>query len=255
MEKMIVGNLKMNLLSVAERDRYFEAFKKESKGMNIDGHEIVLCVPAVHLEAFAKKIKSKSVSIGAQNIFWEEKGSFTGEISSAMAANLGAQHVIVGHSERRKYFGETSCDANLKIKSALKNKLTPIYCVGETKEEKENGTAAQAIVQQIMEGFAELTSLQAQKVVIAYEPVWAVGSDQIPMSDEILEVRILLKKIFAEKYDLAAAEKIKVLYGGSVKAESVKQVCLQPGLDGVLVGRESLVPRDFLKIVNAIENK
>ncbi len=253
MEKIVVGNLKMNISSVAERDRYFESFKKELKELKVAKTQVVLCVPAVHLESFAKKIKSKIVSIGLQNIFWEDKGSYTGEISAVMATNLGAQFVIIGHSERRKYFGETNSENNLKIKAALKSKLTPVYCIGETKDEKDAGNAAQVIIEQITEGFADLSSTQAQKVVIAYEPVWAVGSDSIPTSDEILEVKILLKKIFAEMYGLPVVEKMTVLYGGSVKAESVDQVCNQPGLNGVLVGRESLIPRDFFKIVSAIE--
>ena len=254
MQKIIVGNLKMNILTIAERDRYFEAFKKELKAAKLANASIVLCAAAVHLESFAKKLKTKAVAIGAQNIFWEEKGSYTGEISAAMVANLGAEYVIIGHSERRRYFGETSVEANLKIKAALKNKLTPIYCVGETKEEKDNGMAAETIIEQVTEGFAGLSDTKAASVIIAYEPVWAVGSDALPTSNEILEIKILIKKIFADMYRLSVAEKIRVLYGGSVKAEAVAQVCLEPGLDGVLVGRESLVPRDFFKIVKVIDN-
>lgn len=250
--KMIVGNLKMNLSSSDERDKYIESFRKEIGKFKGEA-QMVLCVPALHLETFAKKIKSNAVEIGVQNIFWEEKGSFTGEASPLAAANLGAKYTLVGHSERRKYFQETSEQANLKIKAALKNKLSPIYCVGETAQEKEDGTAAEVIKQQIGQGFEQLTNLQAEKVIIAYEPVWSVGSDLLPTSDEILEIKILLKKILVEKYGFATAEKIKILYGGSVKAESAGQVCLEPGLDGVLVGRESLVPKDFIKIVSVLE--
>lgn len=251
--KLIVGNLKMNIATIAERDKYFESFKKELKAVKMEDSKVVLCVPFVHLESFAKKLKNKSLEIGAQNIFWEEKGSYTGEISAGMVADSGAQFVIIGHSERRRYFGETSQQANMKIKAALRNKLTPIYCIGETKEEQENGTAAQVIVEQVNEAFADLAAGQAEKIVIAYEPVWSVGSDKIPTSNEILEIKILLKKIFAEMYGISTAEKMQVLYGGSVKADSVKQVCLEPGLDGVLVGRESLVPKDLFKIVSVLE--
>ncbi|EKE24992.1 MAG: triosephosphate isomerase [uncultured bacterium] len=253
--KFVIGNLKMNISSAQERDRYFESFKKEVKNIKTEPDtQIVLCVPSLFLETFSKKIKSKGISIGVQNIFWEEKGSFTGETSPLSAANLGAQYAIIGHSERRRYFNETSEQANLKIKAALKNKLTPVYCVGETKEEREEGTAAESIISQIRRGMEELTPGQAEKVIIAYEPVWAVGSDLVPTSDEILEVKILLKKILVEKYGLAVAEKVSILYGGSVKAESINQLCLEPGLDGVLVGRESLMPRDFLKIVSVMES-
>lgn len=243
----------MNISNVVERDRYFEDFKKELKSVKSDGTHVALCVPAIHLESFVKKMKAKTVSIGVQNIFWEEKGSYTGEISPSLAANIGAEYVIIGHSERRRYFGETNEQANAKIKAALKNKLKPIYCVGETREEKENGTAAEVIIDQLTQAFAGISAVQSSGVVIAYEPVWSVGSDIIPTSDEILEIRILIKKVFAGMYGSEVAEKIRVLYGGSVKAESIQQVCLAPKLDGVLVGRESLVPRDFFKIVSLIE--
>lgn len=253
MSKIIVGNLKMNLLTLAERERYLESFKKELKGRKIDDSQIIICSPSVHAESFVKKLKTKKIALGAQNLFWEERGSYTGEISATMLKNLGLEYVIIGHSERRKYFKETSLDANLKIKAALKANLAPIYCVGETHHEREEGVAAQVITQQILEGFADISSVKASSVIVAYEPVWAVGSDQIPKSDEILEVRILLRKIFAEIYGLQTADKIKVLYGGSVKAVSANQVCLEPGMDGVLVGRESLVPNEFLKIVEILD--
>lgn len=242
----------MNILSADERDKYLESFRKEIKTLKSEDVQLVLCVPALHLETFCRKIKSKAVGIGVQNIFWEEKGSFTGEVSPLAAANLGAQYSIIGHSERRRFFNETNQQANLKIKAALKNKLIPIYCVGETKEEKENSTASQVIIEQVRQGLEELTAQQAEKIIIAYEPVWAVGTDLVPTSDEILEVKILLKKILVEKYGLAVAEKIDILYGGSVKADWVGQVCMEPGLDGVLVGRESLVPRDFIKIAKTM---
>jgi triosephosphate isomerase len=252
MQKLIIGNLKMNLLTIAERDQYLESFKKELKKSKISDLDVVLCPPAVHVENFVKKNKTKNVAIGGQNIFWEDRGSYTGEISAAMLKNLGAQYVIVGHSERRKYFGETNVDANAKIKNALKNGLVPIYCVGETKEDREAGNESQVIAEQIVDGFADISSAKAASIVVAYEPVWAVGSDVIPKSDEIMQVKILLKRIFADAYGITVAEKIKVLYGGSVKAASVKQVCNDAGMDGVLVGRESLIPNEFIKIAEII---
>lgn len=242
----------MNILSAEERERYIKDFKKEVKLLAEDGQQIVVCVPAVHLEVMAKKLGSKNISIGVQNIFWEDKGSFTGEISPLTASNLGAKYVIIGHSERRRYLQETNEQINLKLKAALRNDLEPIFCIGETKEEKENGIAADSIIRQIKEGLVGISQQQIEKIVIAYEPVWAVGSDLVPKSDDILQIKILLRKILVEKYGLETAEKINILYGGSVKAEFVKQVCIEPGLDGVLVGRESLVPRDFVKIVQEI---
>lgn len=242
----------MNILSAEERDQYINSFRKEIKALRDGEVQIVLCVPSLYLETFCKKIKSKTIGIGIQNIFWEEKGSFTGEVSPLAVYNLGAEYSIIGHSERRKYFNETNEQASLKIKAALKNKLTPIYCVGETKEEKENGTAAQIIISQIKSGLEQIDAQQAEKIIIAYEPVWAVGTDLVPTGNEILEIKILLKKLLVEKYGFSVAEKIDILYGGSVKADWVKQVCTEPGLDGVLVGRESLVPRDFMKIAQEL---
>lgn len=254
MQKLIIGNLKMNLLTTVERERYVESFKNELKNRKILDAKIVLCAPDVHLEYFVKKLKLKTISIGAQNLFWEDRGSFTGEVSAPMLKGLGVEFVIIGHSERRKYFGETSVSANAKIKAALKSNLAPIYCVGETFDDRETGRTASVIIEQIKDGFADISSVKASSIIIAYEPVWAIGGDKIPSSDEILEVRILLKKILAETYGIAVAEKIKILYGGSVKAATVKQACLDPKMDGVLVGRESLIPLEFMNIVEILDN-
>lgn len=252
MRKLIVGNLKMNLLTIAERDRYVESFKKEMKAAEFADSQIVLCPPAVHIENFVNKLKTETVSIGAQNIFWEERGSYTGEISAPMVKNMGAEYAIVGHSERRKYFSETNEIANAKIRVALKNGLVAIYCVGESKEQRSVGITADVIIQQVTEGLAGIPAAKMKSVVIAYEPIWAVGSDVVPSSNEILEVKILLKKIFTDAYGPAVAEKILILYGGSVKVATANQVCLEPGMDGALVGRESLIPSEFIKIAKII---
>lgn len=252
MKKLIVGNLKMNILTINEREVYFKEFKKELKGKNFTDCQIVLCTPAVYLESFIKNFNKEKMAIGAQNVFWEKQGSYTGEISAPMVKNLGGEFVIVGHSERRKYFSETNENCSAKIKAALANNLRPIYCVGETLEQRNNGELGKIIAAQIKEALADVSDGNALSVIIAYEPVWAVGSDKTPSSDEILEVRILLKKILTEIYGANVAEKIPVLYGGSVKAEIAQQVCLDSRMDGVLVGRESLNPREFIKIVEII---
>ncbi len=252
MNKLIVGNLKMNLLTIAERDRYLESLKKELKGKEITETDIVICPPSVHLESFVSKIENKEFSVGAQNIFWEERGSFTGEISALMVKNIGAEYVIVGHSERRKYFNETDEVVKNKINSILTNGLHPICCVGETLEDRQSGKTADVIISQLHEGLADVPISKITSVVIAYEPVWAVGSDAVPTSDEIMEVRILIKKVFADTFGQPVAERMKILYGGSVKAATAKQLCLDPGMDGVLVGRESLIPLEFVKIVETI---
>lgn len=252
MKNLIIGNLKMNILTLVERERYIETFKKELKSKKLPDSKIILCPPAVHIENFFKNIKSDKVFFGAQNIFSEERGSYTGEISAPMIKNIGAKYVIVGHSERKRYFFEDNQIANAKIRLALKNGLIPVYCVGETKDERLLGNAAEVIMKQITEGLADISSAKIQTVVIVYEPVWAVGSDEVPTCNEILEAKILIKKLFSHAYSPAIAEKIKILYGGSVKNKTVKQVCLDAGMDGALIGRESLIPSEFLKIAEAI---
>jgi triosephosphate isomerase len=253
MEKIVIGNLKMNILSAVECQQYAESFKNAIKSKDFLDLKLVLCPPFVYIEQLAKKLSSKNVSIGAQDIFWEEKGSFTGEISPKMLKNLGAEYVIVGHSERRRYFGETSEMSNKKIQAAVKVNIAPVYCVGETEAERAEGKTAEIIVEQISEGLAGISNTAATKIIIAYEPVWAVGSDKIPSGDEILEAKIIVKKILIEMFGVEAAEKIKIVYGGSVKSDIAKQVCLDPGMDGVLVGRESLIPNELIKIAEIIK--
>ncbi len=244
----------MNLLTLAERDRYLESFERELKNLPENKVEIVLCPPAVHLEKFGEKLKTQEVAVGAQNIFWEERGSFTGEISSLMIKNLGCKYVIIGHSERRKYFQETNEIVNAKLKAALQTKLMPIVCVGESQEERIAGDTAKVIISQVNQGLVDIPISKIAEVIFAYEPVWAIGSGVIPTEDDILEVKITIKKILVEKYGSSAAEKVRIIYGGSVNSKTVAQVCLAPQMDGVLVGRESLIPSEFLKIVEILNN-
>lgn len=244
----------MNLLSPVERERYFALFKKELKGKNIKNSAIIICPPAVHLESFVKNLKSKTVAIGAQNMLWEEKGSYTGEISPLMVRNLKADYVIIGHSERRKYFGETNEIINLKLRSALKNGLVPVVCIGEKKDEKDMELTMDVIIGQLQEALIDIKRNQLEKIIFAYEPVWAVGSDVVPTSNEVMGAKLLIKKILTEKYGAKYVEKVRIIYGGSVKPSLVKQICLEPEMDGVLVGRESLRPHELVKIVEIIEN-
>lgn len=251
-KKLIIGNLKMNLLSETELQRYFSNFKKEIKEKDLSGCELVLCPPAVYIDKFAKNLGNKTVKIGAQNIFWEKQGAYTGEISAPMVKNLGGEYVIAGHSERRRYFGETDETANLKIQSALKYGLRPIYCVGESKVQREMGQTKDVITRQIVEGLKNISSSRIKELVIAYEPIWSVGTDVVPSSNELMEIKILIKKILS--FDLKYKIMPPIIYGGSVKPAMVKKLCLEPGMDGVLVGRESLAVYDFIKIATIINN-
>lgn len=253
MNKLVVGNMKMNILSTLEREQYFKLFKKESVGKELSRTSIVLCPPAVHLEAF-NGLKNEKTAIGAQNMFWERSGSYTGEISPAMIKNLGAEYVILGHSERRRYFCEKNDEINLKVVSALRNGLIPIVCVGETKAEKATGQALRVISKQTKEALSGISRVKAEQIIIAYEPVWAVGSDVIPTSHEIMEAKVLVRKILVELFDKKYANLVRILYGGSVNAKTAQEVCVEPGMDGVLVGRESLASYEFMKIAEIINN-
>lgn len=252
--KYVIGNIKMNLVSSAEMERYFKAFKNEIKGKKFGKTEIVVCPPFVHLKDFVREIKNKKVSIGVQNVFCEKSGSYTGEISPVMAKNIGAEYSIVGHSERRNYFGENNKLINLKIKALIKERMMPIFCFGETLEERGAGLTSQIIFSQILEGLEGVSSSGLEKIIFAYEPVWAVGTDSVPTSNGIMEVKILIRKILAERYGIKYSQKAVILYGGSVKEKILGQVCLDPGMDGVLIGRESLDPHEFLKIAEILNN-
>ncbi|MFA4817570.1 MAG: triose-phosphate isomerase [Parcubacteria group bacterium] len=262
MQKLIIGNLKMNLLSPQERDRYLvwmdkELGSKSSKGGSARGgklknSEIVLCPPFVHLEAF-KKWNNKKVKIGAQDMFPEEKGSYTGEVSPVMLKNLGCEYVILGHSERRRYLSENNHEINLKLISALKNGLKPILCVGENKNQEINAI----ILEQLKNCFKNVNRGKIDNVSVCYEPVWAISSnnpDHLPATNEIMSARLLIKKFLAERFGIKIAEKVKIIYGGSVNPANVKQTCIDSGMDGALIGRESLAPHGFIKtaeIINA----
>jgi len=251
MKKLVIGNLKMNLLSSDEREKYLQSMDKELSGKKLTNCEIVLCPPFVHLEGF-KKWKNKRIKRGAQNMFFEDKGSFTGEISSVMLKNFGCEYVIVGHSERRKYFGESGEFINHKIISALKNGLKPILCVGETKAEKDADHTMRIITKQVKEALADVSKTKASQLIIAYEPIWSVGTDAIPTANEIMGAKLLIRKILHELFGKKYAEEVAILYGGSVSAKTVKQVCVDSEVDGALIGRESLQPREFVKIVEII---
>ncbi|MFH0969334.1 MAG: triose-phosphate isomerase [Patescibacteria group bacterium] len=260
--KYVVGNLKMNLISQAELEGYFNAFKNEIKGKKFSARggsalggkdtQIIVCPPFVHLKDFVREIKSKKVSIGAQNVFCERYGSYTGEISPVMLKNIGAEYSIVGHSERRKYFRETDEIVNLKMKSLIKERLTAIFCFGETLEERGMSLTAKIITDQIHKGLEGITPSGLEKIIFTYEPVWAVGTDSIPTSNGIMEIKILIRKVLAGKYGVKNSQKAVILYGGSVREKFLKQVCLDPGMDGVLIGRESLDLHEFIKIAEIL---
>jgi len=256
MNKLIVGNLKMNILTLVEREKYFESLKKELKKKKIINSQIVFCPPSVHMESFVNKIKSKNVSVGAQNIFWEEKGSYTGEISAPMIKNLGAEYVILGHSDQRRYFFENDEKINLKISAALKSGLKIILCIGENGEQKKSGNGEATVSEQLKGCLKNISPAKIANVSVCYEPVWAISSnnpDHLPTTDEIMSAKLLIKKFLVGKYGIKIVGKIKIIYGGSVASDSVKETCIDSGMDGALIGKESLIPSNFVRIAEIID--
>jgi triosephosphate isomerase len=233
-------------------DRYLDSIEKEVKGKIFERAEIIICPPSIYIDKVARR-KISGVKIGAQNIFWERKGAFMGEISADMFKSTGASYVVVGHSERRKYFGEDEEIINLKMKAILKSGLSAILCVGESIEERKAGHTAKVVKKQILESFGGIGEGRLDFISVVYEPIWAVGSDNVPTSDEILEAKLIIKKALAEIYSIKSADKMRILYGGSISTRFVHQVCIDPAMDGGLVGRESLNPHEFIKIAEIID--
>jgi triosephosphate isomerase len=251
-KKLIIGNMKMNPVSPAEFGRYLDALEKEVKHKSFEKTEIVVCPPTVYFRQFLER-KFKDVKLGAQDVFWEYQGAYTGEISAGMVKAAGATCAIVGHSERRRYFGEDEEIINLKIKACLKSGLNVVLCIGESEEERKRNQTVPVIKKQLKGSLQGIGPGKIECINVVYEPIWAVGSDKVPSADEILEAKIVIKKNLAELYSRKAAEKVRILYGGSIAMRFVEQVCLDPAMDGGLVGRESLVPYEFVKIAKKID--
>src|SRR5436853_799317 len=214
-----------------------------------DRDEIVVCPPFVDLPAAVESAKSSNVAIGGQDMHWEKEGAFTGEISTGMLLSVGCTHVIIGHSERRQYFGETDDTVNLKLKAALEAGLIPIVCVGEVLEEREAGITEDVLRRQCTRAFHKLSGKKASKLVIAYEPVWAIGTGKTATPQIAAEAHALLRGEVAKALGDDLAAKVRILYGGSVKPENAKALMSEEEIDGALVGGASLDPKSFAAIV------
>ena len=211
--------------------------------------DVVFCVPAIDIIPAMEAAKGTNINIGAENMYFEEKGAFTGEISPAMLVDAGVKYVIIGHSERREYFAETDETVNKKILKAFEHGITPIICCGESLKQREQGITIDWIRQQIKIAFLNVTAAQAATAVIAYEPIWAIGTGKVATTEQAQEVCKAIRDCIAEIYDDATAASIRIQYGGSVSAASAPELFAQPDIDGGLVGGASLKP-DFGKIVN-----
>lgn len=249
----VVGNLKMNMLSREEVSQYLTVLHREA-GQKKYEHVIgVLCPSFLYLAQFDRL--PQGIKKGAQNLFPEKIGAYTGEISPVMLKNDGVEYVILGHSERRRYAGETDETVHEKVVSAIKYYLTPIVCIGETDEDRKKEKTDRVLTDQVRTIFADLSKLQAEKIIIAYEPRWAIGTDTVPTTEDILGVKILLRRILTEMFDMQTAERIILLYGGSVKSTLLGTVSFEAEMDGVLVGRESLFPYELIKMMGIFEEE
>jgi triosephosphate isomerase len=215
---------------------------------DIEGVEIVICPPFTSLFPLQDKLAATKVHIGAQDVFWEEKGAFTGEISPLMLASIGCTYVIVGHSERRQLLGETDVSVNRKLKAALMHGLTPILCVGETLQERKNNRAREVVKSQL-DGALKDMALTGANLVIAYEPVWAIGTGVNASTDDAQEMIGFIRDYVAKMYNSEEADAVRILYGGSVKPDNIEGFMAREDIDGALVGGASLEPETLAKIV------
>ncbi|MBR1854553.1 MAG: triose-phosphate isomerase [Lachnospiraceae bacterium] len=244
-KKIIAGNWKMNM-TPSEAVALIETLKPLVKNDDVD---VVFCVPAIDIIPAIEAAKGTNINIGAENLYFEEKGAFTGEISPNMLVDAGVKYVIIGHSERREYFAETDETVNKKVLKAFEHDLTPIICCGESLTQREQGITIDWIRQQIKIAFLNVTADQAKTAVIAYEPIWAIGTGKVATTEQAQEVCKAIRDCIAEIYDEATAAAIRIQYGGSVSAASAPELFAQADIDGGLVGGASLKP-DFGQIVN-----
>ena len=244
-KKIIAGNWKMNM-TPSEAVKLVEELKPLVVNDEVD---VVFCVPAIDIIPAMEAAKGTNIQIGAENMYFEEKGAYTGEISPNMLVDAGVKYVIIGHYERREYFAETDETVNKKVLKAFEHGLTPIICCGETLTQREQGITLDWIRQQIKIAFQNVTAEQAKTAVIAYEPIWAIGTGKTATYDQAEEVCGAIRACIAEVYDEATAAEIRIQYGGSVNAGNAAELFAKPDIDGGLVGGASLKP-DFGKIVN-----
>ena len=244
--KVIAGNWKMNMLP-NEAMNFIQELEQKVKGTE---HEVVLCVPYTDIFYSVMNAQETNIKIGAQNMHWEEKGAYTGEVSAEMLKSVGVEYVIIGHSERRQYFAETDETVNKKLKKALTVGLKPIVCVGETLEQREQGITMQVITSQTEKALEGLEASNVEKVIIAYEPIWAIGTGKTATKEDANEAVKQIREKIAEKYGQNTANGVIIQYGGSVKASNAKELFEMSDIDGGLVGGASLKVEEFANIVN-----
>ncbi|HQU45539.1 MAG: triose-phosphate isomerase [Planctomycetia bacterium 21-64-5] len=247
----IAGNWKMNLNRRQAVELAQAVAARAAESPHVD---LAVCPPSVYLDAVGQALAGSRVGLGAQNVYHEASGAFTGEVSAAMLVDLGCRYVILGHSERRHILGETDEQINRKLLAALGAGLTPIVCVGELLSEREAGQTAAVIRRQFDGSLAQLSEQQMRNVVIAYEPVWAIGTGKVATPEQAQEVHLDLRKLIEARYNSGTAQAVRIQYGGSVKPSNAAELLSQPDIDGALVGGASLKADDFLGIVAGASN-
>jgi len=243
---IIAGNWKMNK-TIKEAQELVAALKEELK--SVRDVEIVVCPPFTALEAVAKIIQDSNIQLGAQNVHWEDSGAYTGEVSLSMLKELNCRYVIIGHSERRMHFGETNEGVNKKVKAVLRHNLTPIVCVGERLEQRETGKTFEVVRDHLRNGLQGINSVEMRKIVVAYEPVWAIGTGKTATPAQAQEVHSFIRNLLAELFNQDVANVVRIQYGGSVKPDNIADLMAQADVDGALVGGASLKLDSFVKIV------
>jgi len=249
-KKIIAGNWKMNKTG-AEAASFARDLKL--KTFHIHNTVIIICPPYTALSPVYDILKGSKVKIGAQNVHWEISGAYTGEISAPMIRDAGCEYVIIGHSERRQYFGESNQSVNKKIKTILTTELTPIVCIGETLEQREQGHTQDVVKNQIIEGFDGLTAEQVQRMIIAYEPIWAIGTGVTATPEQAEEVHRFIREQLRRRYDPQTADRVPILYGGSVKPGNISDLLAQSDIDGGLIGGASLQVASFVEMIDIAE--
>jgi len=245
-KRIIAGNWKMNE-TIDESVALASAIK--SRLFEIDDPEVVLCPPFTSLARVGEIIHGTAIELGAQNMYWEQSGAYTGEISPPMLKALGCRYVILGHSERRGLFGETDAVVNRKIKACLENGLSPIVCVGETLEKREAGVTREIVSKQFTRSLAGISGEDIKRCVIAYEPIWAIGTGRTATPVQAQEVHSFIRSLIAESFGREAADEVRIQYGGSVNPDNAGGILSQPDIDGALVGGASLKADSFCRIV------
>ena len=248
-KRIVAGNWKMNKV-LAEG---IELARTINRQVDDEGVVVILCTPFIHLTEVNKIITKDALFLGAQNCASEVSGAYTGEVSAQMIRSTGADYVIIGHSERRSYYNEDDNLLNKKVKLALENDLTPIFCCGEHLDQRQAGQHKQVVKTQIEKGLFDLPEAEFGKIIIAYEPVWAIGTGITATAEQAQEMHKLIRDLIADHYGRTVAESITILYGGSCKPSNAKELFANPDVDGGLIGGASLTASDFMGIVNAFQ--